>query len=57
MKLSELIDLLTETYNNNGDMMVEGVADGTIYNDIELYCSDTINIGEDLLYIELYKND
>ena len=52
MKLSELIRELQETINLNGDMEVEGIADGEIYPYIEINCPDSISPA----YIELYKD-
>jgi hypothetical protein len=51
MKLSELIAILTETMNMNGDMDVVGIVDGKIYDEIEINCPDE----ESPAYIELYK--
>lgn len=53
MKLSELIDILTETLSINGDMDVVGIVDGTIYDDIEINCPDE----DSPAYIELYTSD
>lgn len=51
MKLSELIDIFTESLYINGDMDVVGIVNGNIYNDIEINCPDD----ESPMYIELYK--
>lgn len=51
MKLSELIKVLTETFDMNGEMIVVGIVDGRVYNDIEINCPDA----ESPMYIELYK--
>lgn len=51
MKLSELINVLTETLAMNGDMKVVGIVDGKIYDDIEINCPDD----DSPMYIELYK--
>lgn len=51
MKLSELINILTESLSMNGDMDVVGIVDGVIYNEIEINCPDD----ESPMYIELYK--
>ena len=51
MKLSELINILTDSLYVNGDMDVVGIVDGVIYNEIEINCPDD----ESPMYIELYK--
>ena len=51
MKLSELINILTESLSVNGDMDVVGIVDGVIHNEIEINCPDD----ESPMYIELYK--
>ena len=51
MKLSELINILTESLSVNGDMDVVGIVGGVIYNEIEINCPDD----ESPMYIELYK--
>lgn len=51
MKLSELIVILIEAMNLNGDIDVVGIVDGKIYNEIEINCPDE----ESPAYIELYK--
>lgn len=51
MKLSELINVLTEALSMNGDMDVVGMVDGKSYNDIEINCPDD----ESPMYVELYK--
>lgn len=51
MKLSELINVLTETLTINGEMDVVGIVDGKIYNDVEINCPDD----DSPMYIELYK--
>ena len=51
MKLSKLINILTESLSVNGDMDVVGIVDGVIYNEIEINCPDD----ESPMYIELYK--
>ena len=53
MKLSDLIDILTETLSLNGDMNVVGIVDEKIYDDIEINCPDE----DSPAYIELYKSD
>jgi hypothetical protein len=53
MKLTELINILTETLSYNGEMNVVGMVDGETYCDIELSCPDS----DSPLYIELYKED
>lgn len=50
MKLSKLIAELQETLNLNGDVEVNGVANGEVFGDIELNCLDISP-----LYVELYK--
>ena len=52
MKLDELIDILTESMNLNGNMNVVGIVDGTIYNDIDINCPDE----DSPMYIELYES-
>lgn len=51
MKLSELINILTESLSVNGDMDVVGIVNGVIYHEIEINCPDD----ESPMYIELYK--
>ena len=51
MKLSELINILTESLSVNGDMDVVGIVDGMIYHEIEINCPDD----ESPMYIEIYK--
>ena len=51
MKLSELINILTDAMTNNGEMDVVGIVDGEIFKDIEINCPDD----ESPMYIELYK--
>jgi hypothetical protein len=51
MKLSELINILTESLSVNGDMDVVGIVDGEIYNEIDINCPDD----ESPMYVELYK--
>ena len=51
MKLSSLIDILSEALTLNGDMDVIGIVDGKIYKEIEINCPDE----ESPMYIELYK--
>ena len=51
MKLSELINILTDSLSVNGDMGIVGIVDGVIYNEIEINCPDD----ESPMYIELYK--
>lgn len=53
MKLTELILMLQNTLDLNGDMNVVGIVDGNTYHDIELNCPDD----ESPLYIELYKEE
>lgn len=52
IKLSELIQLLQETYKYNDDMNIVGMVDGNTYHDIEINCPDD----ESPLYIELYQD-
>lgn len=51
MKLSELINVLISTLEENGDMYVVGIVDGEIYGDIEINCPDD----DSPVYVELYK--
>lgn len=50
MKLSDLINILSEALSLNGDMDVVGIVDGKIYNEIEINCPDE----ESPMYVELY---
>lgn len=50
MKLSNLIDILSEILSLNGDMNVVGIVDGKIYNSVEINCPDE----DSPMYIELY---
>ena len=50
MKLSNLIDILSESLSLNGEMNVVGIVDGKIYNSIEINCPDE----DSPMYIELY---
>lgn len=52
MKLSLFIKVLNECLRINGDMDVVGMADGVIFNEIEINCPDV----ESPMYIELYKD-
>ena len=51
MKLSTLINIMTDTLNVNGDMDVVGMVDGTEMTYIEVNCPDE----DSPMYIELYK--
>ena len=53
MKLGELINLLSYTMKQNGDMDVVGIVDGKIFKDIEINCPDK----DSPMYIELYMDD
>jgi hypothetical protein len=53
MKLGELINLLSYTMKQNGDMDVVGIVDGKIFKDIEINCPDK----DSPMYIELYMED
>lgn len=50
MKLSELINILSDAMKQNGDMDVVGIVDGKIFDDIEINCPDK----DSPMYIELY---
>lgn len=52
MKLSDLINILSEALSLNGEMNVVGIVDGVIYNEIEINCPDESSP----MYIELYKD-
>ena len=52
MKLSELINILSEAFALNGDMDVVGIVDGKVYDEIEINCPNE----ESPMYIELYKD-
>ena len=49
MKTSELIALLNESLNVNGDLEVVGIANGTIHPYVDINCPDD----DSPLYIEL----
>ena len=49
MKTSELIALLNESLEQNGDLEVIGIANGTIHQYIDINCPDE----DSPLYIEL----
>lgn len=51
MKLSQLIEILHNAMECNGDMDVVGIVDGVIYNEIEINCPDI----DSPMYVELYK--
>ena len=51
MKLSKLINILTESLSENGDMEVEGIVNGTVFPDIEINCPGS----DSPMYIELYE--
>ena len=53
MKLGELINLLSYTMIQNGDMDVVGIVDGKIFKDIEINCLDK----DSPMYIELYTEE
>jgi len=48
MKTSELIEMLKESLEINGDLEVVGIANGIIYPDIDINCDS-----DSPLYIEL----
>lgn len=48
MKLENLIKVLTDIYNSNGNIDVEIMRDGTHYPEIEIYADGK-------LYLEAYK--
>lgn len=52
MTLTKLIKMLNEALEENGDMEVEGIADGIIYPYIDINCPDA----ESPLYIELARD-
>ena len=52
MKLTELIAMLQETLELNGDMNIVGMIDGIVYPYIEINCPDS----ESPAYIEFYKD-
>lgn len=49
MKTSEFIALLSESLNVNGDLEVVGIAEGNIYEFVDINCPDD----DSPLYIEL----
>ncbi len=51
MKTSELIQMLQESLNENGDLDIVGIAMGEIYQHIDINCPD----GESPLYVELMQ--
>lgn len=51
MKISDLIELLTDTIAQNGDMVIAGMVDGKIYKDIEINCPDS----DSPAYLEMYR--
>lgn len=51
MKLSTLVNILTDALTINGDMDVVGMIDGTEMTYIEVNCPDK----DSPMYIELYK--
>lgn len=51
MKLSDLIDILSESLSLNGDLDVVGMVDGKVYEWIEINCPDS----DSPMYIELYN--
>lgn len=53
MKLGELINFLSYTMMENGDMDVVGIVDGKIFKDIEINCPDK----DSPMYIELYTEE
>lgn len=53
MKLGELINLLSYTMMQNGDMDVVGIVNGKVFKDIEINCPDK----ESPMYIELYEEE
>lgn len=50
MQISELITILNDTITENGDMEINGIVNGIVYDDIEINCPDK----ESPCYIELY---
>ena len=56
MKLSELIDRLTEIYDQNGDMNAVIIRNGTIYKKIETYIGNDYNYNE-LIVLEAFKTN
>lgn len=53
MKLSELIKILSDSLDCNGEMDVVGMVNGKVYKDIEINCPDT----DSPMYIELYTEE
>jgi hypothetical protein len=53
MKITELIEMLEEALNLNGDLQINGIVRGQIFPIIEINCPDS----DSPLYIELYKNN
>lgn len=51
MKTSQLIKILTESLEENGDLEINGMVGGVAFGDIEINCPDS----DSPLYIELYK--
>jgi uncharacterized protein YacL len=50
MKLNDLITMLTEIYNQNGNMNVEIMREGEHFQEVGTYTDDNT------LYIEAYKD-
>lgn len=56
MKLSELIAKLTETYEENGDMNVAIIRNGSVCKEIEFYVdNDYLENYKPFLWLEAYK--
>lgn len=53
MRLSEMIEKLHKIMTDYGDMHVEGIYNGHICNDIEIYCDPN----EPIISIEIYGEE
>lgn len=53
MKTSDLIKILSESLEMNGDLNVVGMVDGVAYEDIEVNCPDEWSP----MYLELYRKN
>ena len=53
MRLSEMIEKLQKIMTDYGDMHVEGIYNGHICNDIEIYCDPN----EPIISIEIYGEE
>lgn len=58
MKLSSLIALLTEIYNQEGDMNVAITRNGNVYRKIDCYVdNDCLANYKPFIWLEAYKSD